>query len=216
MEIPQSGAGVRTIHVRGLGWRQPPESERLYARDPNSVDGRYPCCQQLAVEAPRWPDRQRHDLSARHCTRYNNRPISASACATATVTFAPRSAYLDDRFQDPHSKQSKPEQSKMTHDELKKKLINAGKVLVDNGQDDFTRGHISVRLLDDPKLFFMKPHSLGLDEITLENILTIDLEGNVVAGTSRRHSEVYIHSEIFRVRPDVQSVVHTHPPYAIA
>ena len=62
----------------------------------------------------------------------------------------------------------------------------------------------------------MKPHSLGLDEITLENILTIDLDGNVVAGTTRRHSEVYIHSEIFKLRPDVHCVIHTHPPYSVA
>lgn len=73
----------------------------------------------------------------------------------------------------------------MTHDDAKKKLILAGQVLVDEGQDDFTRGHISVRLPDDPEHFFMKPHSVGLDEITLANILTIDLAGNVVAGTAR-------------------------------
>ena len=104
----------------------------------------------------------------------------------------------------------------MTHAQIKEKMIWAGKVLVNEGQDDFTRGHISFRLSDDPKLFFMKPHSLGLDEITPENILTINLEGEVVAGTSRRHSEVYIHSEIFKVRPDVHCVLHTHPTYSIA
>lgn len=104
----------------------------------------------------------------------------------------------------------------MNHSELKAKMIDAGKVLVAEGQDDFTRGHISARLHDDPKLFFMKPHSMGLDEITMDNILTIDLEGRVVAGTARRHSEVYIHSEIFKARPDVQCVLHTHPPYSIA
>jgi L-fuculose-phosphate aldolase len=104
----------------------------------------------------------------------------------------------------------------MTHDDIKQKLILAGKVLVAEGQDDFTRGHISMRLPDNPSHFFMKPHSVGLDELTMENILTIDLEGNVVAGTSRRHSEVYIHSEIFKVRGDVHSVIHTHPPYAVA
>jgi L-fuculose-phosphate aldolase len=104
----------------------------------------------------------------------------------------------------------------MTHDAIKQKLVLAGKVLVAEGQDDFTRGHISMRLPDDPSLFFMKPHSMGLDEITIENILTIDLEGNVVAGTSRRHSEVYIHSEIFKARRDVNCVIHTHPPYSIA
>ncbi len=104
----------------------------------------------------------------------------------------------------------------MTHDDAKQKLILAGRVLVDEGQVDFTRGHISVRVPDDPPHFFMKPHSVGLDEITLANILTIDLEGNVVAGTARRHSEVYIHSEIYKARADVSCVLDTHPPYAVA
>jgi len=104
----------------------------------------------------------------------------------------------------------------MTHDELKEQIIWAGKVLVGEGQDDFTRGHISVRLPDDPARFFMKAHSIGLDEITMENILTIGLDGNVVAGNAKRHSEVYIHSEIFKARTDVACVLHTHPPYSIA
>ncbi|HWG05892.1 MAG TPA: class II aldolase/adducin family protein [Beijerinckiaceae bacterium] len=102
------------------------------------------------------------------------------------------------------------------HKDLKQQLILAGKVLVAEGQDDFTRGHVSVRLPGNPKLFFMKPHSMGLDEITMQNILTIDLEGEVVAGTARRHSEVYIHSEIFKARPDVNCVIHTHPTYSVA
>lgn len=95
-------------------------------------------------------------------------------------------------------------------------MIIAGRVLVAAGQDDFTRGHISVRLPDDPSLFLMKAHSTGLDEITTENILTIDLDGQVVAGTSRRHSEVFIHSEILKARPDVNCVIHTHPSYCVA
>lgn len=102
------------------------------------------------------------------------------------------------------------------YDDIAQKLIMAGQILVNEGQDDFTRGHISFRLPDDPNLFLMKAHSLGLDEITPENLLTIDLDGKVVAGTSRRHSEVFIHSEIFRTRPDVNCVLHTHPTYATA
>jgi L-fuculose-phosphate aldolase len=111
---------------------------------------------------------------------------------------------------------SKQAGGRTTHRSLKEQLVLAGKVLVAEGQDDFTRGHISFRLPDDPNLFFMKAHSIGLDEITVQNILTIDLEGNVVAGRARRHSEVYIHSEIFKVRPDVNCVIHTHPTYSIA
>jgi L-fuculose-phosphate aldolase len=102
------------------------------------------------------------------------------------------------------------------HRAIKEQLIMAGKVLVAEGQDDFTSGHISFRLPDNPNLFFMKAHSIGLDEITMQNILTIDLDGNVVAGSARRHSEVYIHSEIFKARADVNCVIHTHPTYSIA
>src|ERR1700684_2488225 len=105
---------------------------------------------------------------------------------------------------------------KETHNAIKQQLIIAGKVLVAEGQDDFTRGHVSVRVPGNPKLFFMKAHSLGLDEIAMKTILTIDLEGNVVAGSARRHSEVYIHSEIFKARADVNCVIHTHPTYSIA
>ena len=102
------------------------------------------------------------------------------------------------------------------HQEIKQQMIMAGKALVAEGHDDFTRGHISMRLPDNPKLFFMKPHSMGLDEITMANILTIDLEGDVVAGKSRRHSEVYIHSEILKARGDLNCVIHTHSPYSVA
>ena len=73
----------------------------------------------------------------------------------------------------------------MTHDEFRRVASGSlgGRTPVAEGQDDFTRGHISVRLPDDPARFLMKPHSIGLDEITAANILTIGLDGEVVAGT---------------------------------
>ena len=95
-------------------------------------------------------------------------------------------------------------------------LIEAGMILEHQGHGDMTRGHVSVRVPGRPGLFFMKPHSIGFGEITEQNILTIDLDGEVVAGTAKRHSEVYIHSEVFRVRPDVQAVIHTHPTASVA
>lgn len=104
----------------------------------------------------------------------------------------------------------------MDHPELREKIAQAGRVLCANGQDDLTRGHVSARLPDNPDLFLMKPHSVGLDELTPECLLTIDLDGNVVAGDGRRHSEAFIHTEVYRARPDVQSVLHTHPTYCVA
>jgi len=104
----------------------------------------------------------------------------------------------------------------MTLDEAKQKLIDAGLILEASGQGDLTRGHVSIRMPDDPSLFLMKPHSHGFDEITMDNIVICNLEGEKVGGGGRRHSEVFIHSEIFKARPEVNSVIHSHPTHAVA
>lgn len=104
----------------------------------------------------------------------------------------------------------------MTLNELKQRLIEAGHILEAAGQGDLTRGHVSIRSPEDPNVFIMKPHSYGFDEITLENIVVCNMEGEKIEGGGRRHSEVFIHSELYKARPDVNSVIHTHPTYAVA
>lgn len=101
-------------------------------------------------------------------------------------------------------------------DELISKLIDGGRILAAEGLQDFTRGHISVRTGADPSRFYMKPHGFGFEEMTHENVVTCNLEGEKVAGNSRRHSEVFIHSEILKVRPDLNSVIHFHSTYSVA
>ncbi|HWP25053.1 MAG TPA: class II aldolase/adducin family protein [Xanthobacteraceae bacterium] len=101
-------------------------------------------------------------------------------------------------------------------DALREKLIHAGRVLVDEGQGDYVWGHISARLPDGSGRFLMKPGCIGLEEMTPDNIIVCDIEGERVAGSWPRHNEVYIHSEVMRARPDINAVVHTHPEHAIA
>ena len=99
---------------------------------------------------------------------------------------------------------------------LRQRLIEAGAILEADGQGDYCMGHVTVRLPDDPNRILMKPGGgMGLDEMTQENIITIDLEGEKVAGTHQRHNEVFIHTEIMRARPEIQAVVHTHAPHAV-
>ena len=62
----------------------------------------------------------------------------------------------------------------------------------------------------------MKPAGIGLEEMTPDGIITVDREGERIDGTMPRHNEVFIHSEILRVRSDIAAVVHTHPPHAVA
>ena len=61
----------------------------------------------------------------------------------------------------------------------------------------------------------MKAAKFGLEEITSENIITVNIDGEKVEGEYERHSEVYIHSEVLRARPDVNAVIHTHAPYTV-
>jgi L-ribulose-5-phosphate 4-epimerase len=104
----------------------------------------------------------------------------------------------------------------MSIEEAKQKVIDGGLILDLEGQGDLTRGHLSVRVPGDANLFFMKPHSFGFDEITMENIVICNLDGEKVGGGGRRHSEVFVHSEIYKARPDVMSVIHSHPVNAVA
>jgi L-fuculose-phosphate aldolase len=57
----------------------------------------------------------------------------------------------------------------------------------------------------------MKPSGLGLEEIKPADLLLLDFDGRVLAGRHPRHVEYPIHAELFRARPEVQAVVHTHP-----
>ena len=102
----------------------------------------------------------------------------------------------------------------MTREEAVRKLILAGRILAHHGQGDMTRGHVSLRVEDG--LFLMKPNGIGLDEMTPETVLTVGLDGIARHGQHRQHSEVFIHSEIYHARPDVNAVVHTHPVHLIA
>ena len=99
---------------------------------------------------------------------------------------------------------------------LRRKLTNAGRVLAMQDQGDFVAGHVTVRLPDDQSRFLMKPATIGLDEMTIENIITVDLDGQRVGGAMPRHNEVYIHSEVLRARPDLNAVIHTHAEHAVA
>ena len=102
------------------------------------------------------------------------------------------------------------------HAALKRDLAFACRILQAQGQGDNIFGHVSARLPGSADRFWMKPARLGLEEITPDDLLLVDLDGHVLEGRHPRHEEYPIHAELFRARPDVQAVVHTHPRYSIA
>jgi L-ribulose-5-phosphate 4-epimerase len=98
---------------------------------------------------------------------------------------------------------------------LRRDLAYACRILAANGQNDTVYGHVTYREAG-AETFWMKPSAMGLDEVTTDTLIRVDLDGNVVEGELPRHVEFPIHAEIFRVRPDITCVVHTHPIYSIA
>jgi len=93
-------------------------------------------------------------------------------------------------------------------------LVLANHILVNEGVVDGF-GHISVRDPSNPERFYIA-RSMAPALVTLEDLVQVDLDG-VVHDAQGRHTYVerFIHSEIFRARPEVMSVIHSHSPAVI-
>ena len=92
-------------------------------------------------------------------------------------------------------------------------LATSCHILYKLGLSDYL-GHPSVRL--GPERILIKPkHSpsiRGMDTMGPDDMVVINLDGVLVEGKHEPPSERFIHTEIYRARPDVQAVVHTHQP----
>jgi ribulose-5-phosphate 4-epimerase/fuculose-1-phosphate aldolase len=93
-------------------------------------------------------------------------------------------------------------------------LVTANRILADQGILD-AFGHVSVRSARDPGRYLMSRSSAPA-LVTLEDIMEFDLDSTPVDPRGRKmYAERCIHGEIFRARPDVQAVVHSHSPAVI-
>jgi L-ribulose-5-phosphate 4-epimerase len=94
-------------------------------------------------------------------------------------------------------------------------LATSCHILYKLGLSDYL-GHPSVRLAADRILIKPKhsPRVRGMDTMTPADMVVVDLNGKLVEGEHEPPSERFIHTEIYRARPDVVSVVHTHQPMA--
>jgi len=74
-------------------------------------------------------------------------------------------------------------------------------------------GHFSWRVPGHDRMLINSGASVR-SALTADDIVTIDFDGNLVEGDAVPPMEFHIHSEIYRKRPDVNSVVHTHPTWS--
>lgn len=98
---------------------------------------------------------------------------------------------------------------------LREELVRLHAELPANGLVTWTGGNVSAR---DPRtgLVAIKPSGVRYEELDAESMVVVDLDGTVVEGTHKPSSDTASHLYIYRHRPDVNGVVHTHSRHATA
>ena len=107
-----------------------------------------------------------------------------------------------------------------TEQHLRREIVRIGKLLYDKGLIVATDGNVSARL--DANRIVTTPSGLCKGFMEPEQLIVVDLDGNRVGSSNpaNRHlkptSEMRMHLEAYRRRPDIGAVVHAHPPTTVA
>lgn len=101
------------------------------------------------------------------------------------------------------------------------KRLNYKELVLEYAQKSYTQGliagtsgNLSVRTNDG--YIVITPSGMDYMKMTVDDVVVIDLEGQVIEGMHRPSSEWPLHTEIYKSKPEVNGVVHTHSPYATA
>ena len=97
---------------------------------------------------------------------------------------------------------------------LKQDICEIGRRIYAKGFAAANDGNITVRISENEILCTPTMHCKGF--LKPEDIATVDMQGNQIAGNKKRSSEALLHIEIYKQRPELKSVVHCHPPHATA
>jgi L-fuculose-phosphate aldolase len=97
---------------------------------------------------------------------------------------------------------------------LKKELLTIGKRVYDRGYVASNDGNISARI--DNNSVLLTPTGVSKGFMQPEDLIILDMDGNLLEGKKKPSSESNMHIQIYKTRPDVNSVCHAHPPYATA
>ena len=98
-------------------------------------------------------------------------------------------------------------------EELKERVLKANLLLPEYKLITFTWGNVSG--IDREKgLVVIKPSGVSYDMMTAEDMVVVDLEGNVVEGKWRPSSDTATHLELYKAFPNIGGIVHTHSRWA--
>ena len=97
--------------------------------------------------------------------------------------------------------------------ELRRKICQAARQIAQAGYVAANDGNLSARCSDGGVL--ITPSGVYKGDLEEDMLLEVDLEGRVLSGTGRPSSESPMHLALYRTRPEVGGVVHTHAPYSV-
>lgn len=97
----------------------------------------------------------------------------------------------------------------------RQKAALACRMLADEGHESALAGQITVRA-DEPGTYWMLSFGLGFDEAQASNIVRVDDDLNLLEGKGMVNPSNRFHLWIYRHRPNVNAIIHTHPPYISA
>ena len=97
----------------------------------------------------------------------------------------------------------------------RQKLALACRVLYDGGHDSGLAGQITCRA-DQPGSFYTQQLGLGFDEISSSNLIHVDEDLQVLSGKGIPNPANRFHTWVYRERPDVNCIIHTHPAHIAA
>lgn len=102
----------------------------------------------------------------------------------------------------------------MTDDELKQQLVEIATELYRAGLITGNGGNVSVRSVDHPNAAWITPSQIFKGALHPDQMVLIDMDGKRIAGDYKPSVESGYHAGLMRVRPEVNSVIHTHAPFA--
>ena len=97
--------------------------------------------------------------------------------------------------------------------EIKKSIVDVAHMMSDRGLVGTYEGNISVK---DGNKVYLTPSGQSKELLTEGKIIVTDLDGKVLEGQLTPTSETPMHTTVYKIRPDVKSVVHCHAPFCTA
>jgi len=102
----------------------------------------------------------------------------------------------------------------MLFEEIRNDIASLGREIASSGFNLGTWGNISARI--DNSKFAITPSGITYETMTAEDIIVIDIEGNIIDGRKKPSIELPLHTNIYKAKQDVKAIIHTHSVYCTA